>query len=223
MPSIQKLYDDLKNDEGIVFLLLTIRKDFDESRRYARSLGYSISRYISTPPDDRPMLTLSSIPRTLILDRNGIVIMSKTGTESWNYWLERIQDLIRTSAITTRRHLNFPADGVRVEVEVIEGKPNSSLRLSLVTENGVKLSAKRGIDIRPVRNSSVRWITPMPVIRIEEDSDYFSDSPELTLFFVSPTDPGAVNLKIEYGYCQTNSEECVPAKTVIEVPIYSKN
>lgn len=169
------------------------------------------------------MLNFSSIPRTLILDRNGIVIMSKTGAENWNYWVERIRDLVRISAITTQRHLSFPGDGVRVEVEVEEGKPNSSLRLSLVTENGVKLSAKRGIDIRPKRNSFVRWITPIPVIRIDEDTDYFSNIPELTLVFVSPTETGAVSLKIEYGYCKANSEECVPAQTVIEVPIYSKN
>ena len=223
MPSIQKLYDNLKNDEGIVFLLLSTKKDFDESKRWARSLGYSIPRYMSTPPGDRPMINVRTIPRTLILDRNGIVIISKTGEENWIYWLERMRDLIGVSAITTRRHLSFPADGVRVDVDVIEGKPNSTLRLSLVTKNGVKLSAKRGVDLTPVGNSSVRWITPMPVIRIEEDSDYFSDPPELTLFFVSPTDSGTVNLKIEYGYCRPNSEECVPAKTVIEVPIYSKN
>jgi len=79
MPSIQELYDNLKNDEGIVFLLLSTKKDFDESKRWARSLGYSVPRYMSTPPGDRPMINVRTIPRTLILDRNGIVIMSKTG------------------------------------------------------------------------------------------------------------------------------------------------
>ncbi len=223
MPSIQKLYDNLKNDEGIVFLLLTIKKDFDASKRWAGSLDYSVPRYMSTPPGDRPMINVRTIPRTLILDRNGIVIMSKTGEENWIYWLERIRDLIRTSTITTRRHYSFPADGVRVEVEVTEGNPNSNLHLTFVPEKGVKLSAKRGIDLRPERNSSIKWITPMPISRIEEDNDYFSNIPEFKLVFVTPTDPGTVNLKIEYGYCKTNSEECVPAQTVIEVPIYSKN
>lgn len=223
MPSIQKLYDDLKNDDGIVFLLLTIKKDFEDSKQWARSLGYSVPRYMSTPPGDRPMINVRTIPRTLILDRNGIVIMSKTGGENWNYWLERIRDLIKTSTTATRRHLSFPADGVRVDVDVIESKPNSNLRLALVPEKGVKLSAKRGIDLRPERNSSIKWITPMPVTRIEEDNDYFSNIPELKLFFVTPTDPGTINLKIEYGYCKINSEECVPAQTVIEVPFYSQN
>jgi thiol-disulfide isomerase/thioredoxin len=223
MPSIQELYDNLKNDEGIVFLLLSTKTDFDESKRWARSLGYSVPRYMSTPPGDRPMINVRTIPRTLILDRNGIVIMSKTGEENWIYWLECMRDLIRTSAITTRRHYSFPADGGRLEVEVTEGNPNSNLRLSLVTENGVKLSAKRGIVITPSENSSVKWVTPMPVTRIEEDMDYFSDTPELTLFFVSSVNSGMVDLKIEYGYCKTNSEECILAKAVIEVPIHKQD
>lgn len=219
MPSIQKLYDDLKTDEEIVFLFLTTRKDFDESKRWARSLGYSVPLYMSTPSGDRPMVRFANIPRTLILDRNGVVIMS-TGTEPWNYWLERIQDLIKTSAITTRRHLSFPADGVRVDVEVIEGKPNSSLRLAFVPEKGVKLSAKRGIVVTPSESSSVRWVTQTPYIRIEEDMDYFPGTPVLTLFFVSSVNSGMVDLKIEYGYCKDNSEECVPAKARIELPIH---
>lgn len=223
MPSIQKLYDDLKNDDGIVFLLLTRKKDFEDSKQWARGLGYSVPRYKSTPPGDRPMINVRTIPRTLILDRNGIVIMSKTGEEHWSYWLERIRDLIKTSETTARRQLSFPADGVRVDVDVIESKPNSNLRLALVPEKGVKLSAERGINLWPGKNDSVRWITPMPVIRIEKDIDYFSGTPELTLVFVSPTDRGTINLKIEYGYCKTNSEECVPAEAVIEMPIYNQN
>ncbi|MBA4422483.1 MAG: hypothetical protein C0390_05190 [Syntrophus sp. (in: bacteria)] len=219
MPSIQKLYDALKNDEGIEFILLTIKKDFDVSKQYAKSLGYSLPLYKATPPDDRPILKIASIPRTLILDRNGIIVMSKAGEQPWNYWLERVQDLIRTSAVTSGRHYRFPVDGVRIEVEVVDGKPNSSLRLALVPENGVKLSSKRGIVVSPGEKSSVRWVTPMPVSQIEEDTDYFLDTPKLALSFISSANSGVVDLIIEYGYCKANSEECVPAKTVIEVPI----
>lgn len=220
MPSIQKLYDNLKHDEGIVFLLLTTKRDFDASRQWARYFGYSVPQYMSTPPDDRPMITLPSIPRTLILDRNGIVIMSKIGEEYWPHWIERIRDLISSSAITARKQLSFPIEGAHAEVDIIEGKPNSTLRLSLVANNGVKLSAKRGVDLTPVGNSSIKWITPIPVTKIEDDSDYFVGPPELVLFFESSTNTATVNLKIEYGYCRSNSEECVPAKAVIEVPIH---
>ncbi|MHB9097063.1 MAG: TlpA family protein disulfide reductase [Syntrophales bacterium] len=223
MPSIQKLYDALKNEEGIEFILLTIKKDFDASKQYAKSSGYSLPLYKATPPDDRPILKIARIPRTLILDRNGIVIMSKTGAESWNYWVERIQDLIRTSAETSGRHYTFPADGVRVEVEVVNGKPNSSLRMAIVPEKGIKLSSKRGIVLSPSESAAVRWITPMPVSQIDEDRDYFLDTPRLTVFFISSAKSGVVDLKIEYGYCKANSEECVPAKTVIEVPISDHN
>jgi len=94
MPSKQKLYDDLKNDKGIVFVLLTTRNDFDDSKRWAKSIGYSLPIYMSIRLGDG--LNVGRIPRTLILDRNGIVVMSKTGEEYWGYWLEPIQDLIRS-------------------------------------------------------------------------------------------------------------------------------
>ncbi len=223
MPSIQNLYDALHNNEGIEFIMLSTKRDFDASKQYARSLGYSLPLYKSTPPGERPMLMVATIPRTLILDRNGIVVMSKTGAEPWNYWLERIQDLIRTSAETSGRHYTFPADGVRIEVAVADDKPNSSLRLALVPEKGIKLSSKRGIVLSPGERTAVRWITPMPVSQIEEDRDYFFDAPRLTVLFMSSAKSGVVDLKIEYGYCKASSEECVPAMTVIEVPIHGQD
>ncbi|MCG2740223.1 MAG: TlpA family protein disulfide reductase [Syntrophaceae bacterium] len=219
MPSIQKLCDALKGDEGITFLFITSKKDFDESKRWARSNGYSFPMYRRA---GGPNLEMSAIPRTMILDRNGIIVM-KTGKQPWNYWVESIQDLIKTSAVTGQKNYSFPADGVQVEVAVVDGRPNSSLRLALVPEKGVKLSAMRGIVLTPGEGNSVRWVTPMPFSRIEEDLDYFPDTPELTLFFVSSVNSDMVNLKIEYGYCKANSEECVPAKAVIEVPIHNQD
>jgi len=219
MPSIQKLYDALKSNKGIEFVMLSTKRDFDASKQYARSVGYTFPLYKSTPPGDRPILTIAPIPRTLILDRNGIVILSKTGVEPWNYWVEQIQDLIRTSSATGRRHYGFPADGIRIEVEVFDGKPNSIIRLAVVPEQGIKLSSQRGIILSPGEKSSVRWVTPMPVERIEEDTDYFRDAPRLTALFIPSVNSGVVDLSIEYGYCRADSEECVPAKTAIEVPI----
>jgi len=59
----------------------------------------------------------------------------------------------------------------------------------------------------------------MPVIRINEDIDYFPDIPALTLSFLSSGKSAKAVLEIEYGYCRDNSDLCVPAKAVIEVPL----
>ena len=220
MPSLQKLYDTLGRNEGIVFLFFTLGKDFDDSKRWAKSNGYTIPMYRRA---GGPGLEISRIPKTMILDRNGIIVMSIANRQPWDYWFESIQDLINTSVMTSHRHYSYPADGVRVTVEVLDSKPNSNLRLALVPEKGVKLSAKRGIVLTPVAGNTVRWVTPMPVTRVQEDIDYFSDTPELALSFSSSINPGIAALEIEYGYCKANSEQCVPAKTSIEVPIYSQN
>jgi len=141
MPSIQKLYDELKNEEEIVFLLLTAKKDFYDTKRWAGALGYDVPLALLNPSGGRMMIKVPTIPRTLILDRNGIVVLSKTGGTHWAYWLERIRDLSKPSVTIPQRQMSFPADGVRIKVDVTEGKPNSELRLAVVPQKGVKLSA----------------------------------------------------------------------------------
>jgi hypothetical protein len=122
------------------FLFFTSGKDFEAPELWARSIGYSIPLYRHM---GGPGLEIRRIPRTMILDRNGVVAAS-TGPEVWNYWSESIRNLIGMSAMTNRRPMSLHGDGVRIAVEVVDGKPNSNLHLSPVDEKGVKLSAIGG-------------------------------------------------------------------------------
>jgi hypothetical protein len=80
-----------------------------------------------------------------------------------------------------------------------EGEPNSTVRMSFVAKSGVKLSAKRGIEITPVENDYIEWVTPVPVSMVDENIYYFSDFHLLTLVFMSSLDRGMIILEAEYG------------------------
>jgi thiol-disulfide isomerase/thioredoxin len=72
MPSLQKLYDALKDDKRIAFLFFTAERDYDESKQWAKSNGYSIPMYRRSGGPGLEMT--GGIPRTMILDQNGIIV-----------------------------------------------------------------------------------------------------------------------------------------------------
>ena len=80
MPSFQEIYDSYKND--VVFLFVTNDKDekvnsFMNSNNYSMPVFYEVS---ATPPQ----ISSSSLPATFIIDKNGNIVLSKTGATNWN-------------------------------------------------------------------------------------------------------------------------------------------
>ncbi len=80
MPSFQKLYEAYKSE--VVFLFVANDNQekvtaFLESNHYTFPVYYEVS---NTPTE----ITSSSLPATYIIDKNGNIVLTKTGSTNWN-------------------------------------------------------------------------------------------------------------------------------------------
>jgi hypothetical protein len=85
MPDLQNLYQDYNKE--VVFLFIARDKkravnDFMEKNKYNFPVYYEMG------PAPR-QLSSNSLPTTYILDREGTLIVSKTGAASWNSQVTR--------------------------------------------------------------------------------------------------------------------------------------
>ena len=81
MPEIQKLYDHFKDNDQIVFMMVTGDKvpkikSFIEKRDYS----FPVFQYISNPPVP---FRVKSIPTTFIVSKSGKIVIKKTGAANW--------------------------------------------------------------------------------------------------------------------------------------------
>src|SRR5260370_33967410 len=84
MPSIQKLYDSLK-DSDVAFLIVSNPKNNKEEdvRRMAASQGWSMPVYLATEGFP-PVLKSEFIPATFIANRKGQVVYRIVDKKYWN-------------------------------------------------------------------------------------------------------------------------------------------
>lgn len=80
MPSIQKLYNDYS---GKIDMVLVSDEKEETIQNFLNKKGYSFKIYkpISNIPE---ILYTNSIPRTLLIDKQGHIIIDKTGAANWN-------------------------------------------------------------------------------------------------------------------------------------------
>ena len=80
MPSIQKLYNSYK--DKVDFLMLSDEGPND-LQKFLEKKGYSFTAYrlISEPPE---FFQTHSIPKTIIIDKQGKIRVSKLGAANWN-------------------------------------------------------------------------------------------------------------------------------------------
>ncbi|WP_306353828.1 TlpA family protein disulfide reductase [Flavobacterium sp. '19STA2R22 D10 B1'] len=80
MPSMQKLYTDYK--DKVVFLFVT-NDDRDKVTAFMKKNNYDlpIYQYNSSVPGD---LNATSIPVTYLIDKEGNIVVDKTGSADWN-------------------------------------------------------------------------------------------------------------------------------------------
>jgi thiol-disulfide isomerase/thioredoxin len=104
-PELQSLYDSLKDDEGIAFVLVQSREDIERSRRWAKRRKFSMPFYDSGArgPSDHAFaaadggsiedrLLAPLFPATYVLDSNGLVLFSQLGPQS--HW-SQFEPLLR--------------------------------------------------------------------------------------------------------------------------------
>lgn len=82
MPSLQELYDRYKGNENIMFLYISNEKKsvvnkFLSKKKYTFEVFQPLTDYPSS-------FDVSSIPRTFIIDKNGKIIIDKTGPADWS-------------------------------------------------------------------------------------------------------------------------------------------
>ena len=80
MPSMQLLYDDYKDKIEFVFVSneeFLVINEFVNKKEYTFDVYNPLTKY----PED---FDVSSIPRTFLIDKNGRLVIDKTGAANWN-------------------------------------------------------------------------------------------------------------------------------------------
>lgn len=95
MPSMELLYQNYKDNEDFVFLFVSnedvsVIKKFMTKKDYSFNVYQSLSKY--------PLeFDVTTIPRTFLIDRNGEIVIDKSGPADWNTDSVRntIEDLLK--------------------------------------------------------------------------------------------------------------------------------
>lgn len=82
MPSIQKLYDQLKGDESIVFLLISNEKEA-VVQKFIRKNQYTFPVYIARSNTPESFYS-PSIPTTYLVSPNGEIVLKEVGSKKWH-------------------------------------------------------------------------------------------------------------------------------------------
>ena len=91
MPSIETLYQKLKDNENIVFLMVDVDNDYHKAKKYMDEMGFSLTVY--TPASEIPKELMSgTIPTTLILNKNGQLVFSHEG--AGNFGGKKMMDFL---------------------------------------------------------------------------------------------------------------------------------
>ncbi len=82
MPSIQSLYDEFKDNNNVVFLLISNQNN-NEVKEFIRKKEYTFPVYTTQykPPE---VFETSSIPTTFLISKNGKIRIKETGAANWN-------------------------------------------------------------------------------------------------------------------------------------------
>ena len=81
MPEIQKLYDEFKNENDIVFYLIT-DDTVDKMKKFVMNKGYTFPVFKSMSPTPVPF-RVRSIPTTFVISKSGKIVIQKTGAANW--------------------------------------------------------------------------------------------------------------------------------------------
>jgi len=96
LPSINKLYNQFKN-EDIVFLLIS-NENIDKVKKYKQRKNYDVPFYINDENSNIPKMYYSrGIPTTFIINKKGQVIKASSGAEDWDdkEFIETVRELVQ--------------------------------------------------------------------------------------------------------------------------------
>lgn len=82
MPSVNKLYEQFKNDSEVVFIMVDADSDFTKAQAYMNRKGYQLPVYnvASNIPET---LFAGSLPTTVVLDKKGRLSFKEVGAADY--------------------------------------------------------------------------------------------------------------------------------------------
>jgi thiol-disulfide isomerase/thioredoxin len=82
MPSLQKLYDVYNSNDNILFLYISNESNEVVSKfKTKNNFTFDVYNPITIYPD---VFNVSSIPRTFIINKQGEIVIDKSGASDWN-------------------------------------------------------------------------------------------------------------------------------------------
>ena len=97
MPSINKFYEQYKNDEEVVFLMIDADSDFAKAQNYLNRKNFKFKVY--TFASDIPKSIFSgSLPTTIVFDKKGRIAMNGVGpanyaSKEFLTFIQKLKDL----------------------------------------------------------------------------------------------------------------------------------
>lgn len=83
MPSIQALYDNMKDKEDVVFIMLSLDQNEGKVKKFVNKKTYDFPMYL--PASEVPQILRSpSIPTTFVVAKNGEIVSKKVGMAKYD-------------------------------------------------------------------------------------------------------------------------------------------
>ena len=84
MPTIEKLYQALKNEPNFVFLAVDAHEKPDQVKSFIKKNGYSFPVLLDTTGEADAEYSVQAIPTTYLIDRSGHVLGGAAGGREWD-------------------------------------------------------------------------------------------------------------------------------------------
>lgn len=95
MPSVNKLYEQFKENKNVVFILVDADSDFMKAQKYMDRRGYKLPVY-QVASDIPEEIFKGALPTTVVFDKLGRVVYNEVGAA--NYASEKFVDFIKALA-----------------------------------------------------------------------------------------------------------------------------
>lgn len=92
MPSVNKLYEQFKDDEGVVFIMVDADSDFAKAKKYMERKKYQMPVYAVASRIPQQLFA-GSLPTTVVLDKHGRLSYHEVGAA--DYGNKKFVDFIK--------------------------------------------------------------------------------------------------------------------------------
>lgn len=84
MPSIQALYDNYKDNDDVVFVMINVETDHKKAEKFINKKDFTLPVYFPNPTRLPKVYESKSIPTTFVLDKEGFIAYKKVGIANYS-------------------------------------------------------------------------------------------------------------------------------------------